>query len=97
MAHTREQFSLKDNSFIAAVASSLRISSSKVTSILYFPPMCDFSLSEGLQSSPWVVIIGISRYVPLFSGDEIYQASAPSSAHELCNECWERKDPGGTS
>ena len=30
VAHTREQFSLKDNSFIAAVASSLQISSSKV-------------------------------------------------------------------
>ena len=30
MAHTKEQFSLKDNSFIAAVASSLQISSSKV-------------------------------------------------------------------
>lgn len=29
VAHTREQFSLKDNSFIAAVASSLQISSSK--------------------------------------------------------------------
>ena len=31
VAHTKEQFSLKDNSFIAAVASSLQISSSKVT------------------------------------------------------------------
>jgi len=29
VAHTREQFSLKDNSFISAVASSLQISSSK--------------------------------------------------------------------
>lgn len=29
VAHTKEQFSLKDNSFIAAVASSLQISSSK--------------------------------------------------------------------
>ena len=30
VAHTKEQFSLKDNSFIEAVASSLKISSSKV-------------------------------------------------------------------
>ena len=44
VGHTREQFSLKDNSFIAAVASSLQISCSKVTVYTYCPSMCNFSL-----------------------------------------------------
>ena len=37
VAHTKEQFSLKDNSFIEAVASSLKISSSKVRLIWVAP------------------------------------------------------------
>lgn len=41
--------------------------------------------------------IGISRYVTLFKGDEIYQTSPSSSAYELCNECWKLKDSGRTS
>ena len=44
-----------------------------------------------------VFIIGISRYGTFFSGDEIYQGRASSSAHELCNECGKCEDPGRTS
>jgi len=45
----------------------------------------------------WLWRIGISRYVTLFTGDEIYQTSPSSSAYELCSECWKFKYSGRTS
>ena len=70
VAHTREQFSLKDNSFIAAVASSLQISSSKVIILLVtvFPRIYAHVLvSAPLPTPPLDLHLRVSTHGPPLS------------------------------